>query len=161
VRELFHTLRIESNKATHKFRTKHKEAINGFVVARKLAIWFHQSFGKSGVKFKPGPFIAPIDPSEQLRQLQSDIAKVKGELQEAIIEDDIRPRDSAHLVSRISDEARPHVIDTLKRKEWAFWHQKLFSQLHQIGILDVEAFWAKQEFTQNQAEMGADFILNR
>jgi len=86
VRELFHTLRIEGNKATHKFRTKHKEAINGFVVARKLAIWFHQSFGKSGVKFKPGPFIAPIDPSEQLRQLQSDIAQVKSELQEANIQ---------------------------------------------------------------------------
>lgn len=86
VRELFHTLRIEGNKATHKFRTKHKEAINGFVVARKLAIWFHQSFGKSGVKFKPGPFIAPIDPSEQLRQLQSDIAQVKGKLQEANIQ---------------------------------------------------------------------------
>lgn len=41
VRELFHTLRIEGNKATHQFKTQHKEAINGLVVARKLAIWFH------------------------------------------------------------------------------------------------------------------------
>jgi len=83
VRELFHTLRIEGNKATHTFRTQHKEAINGLIVARKLAIWFHQSFGKAGIEFKAGPFIAPADPSQQLRDLQAEIAKVKAELQQA------------------------------------------------------------------------------
>lgn len=83
VRELFHTLRIEGNKATHQFRTQHKEAISGLIVARKLAIWFHQSFGKAGVSFKPGPFVAPVDPSLQLRELQAEIAKVKAELQQA------------------------------------------------------------------------------
>lgn len=89
--------------------------------------------------------------------------RVEGQFRslEAIIEDELRPRDSAHLVSRISDEARPHVIDTLKRKEWAFWHQKLFSQLQQIGTPDVEAFWEKLKFTQDQAKSGADFILDR
>lgn len=86
VRELFHTLRIEGNKATHQFKTQHKEAMQGFVVARKLAIWFHQSFGKAGTAFKPGPFIAPADPSEQLRQLQSEISKLKGDLQQANIQ---------------------------------------------------------------------------
>ncbi len=86
VRELFHTLRIEGNKATHQFKTPHKEAINGLMVARKLAIWFHQSFGKAGVAFKPGPFVAPVDPSQQLRDLQAEIAKVKAELQQASID---------------------------------------------------------------------------
>lgn len=89
-------------------------------------------------------------------------SRVEGQFRslEAIIEDEIRPRDSAHLASRISDEARPHTINTLKRKEWAFWYQKLFSQLQQIGTPDAEAFWAKLEFTQHQAESGADFIIN-
>lgn len=86
VRELFHTLRMEGNKAIHTFRTQHKEAMNGLVVARKLAIWFHQSFGKSGVQFKPGPFIPPADPSEQLRQLQSEIAKLKSDLEQANVD---------------------------------------------------------------------------
>lgn len=86
VRELFHTLRMEGNKAIHTFRTQHKEAMNGLVVARKLAIWFHQSFGKSGVQFKPGPFIPPTDPSEQLRQLQSEIAKLKSDLEQANVD---------------------------------------------------------------------------
>lgn len=80
VRSLFHTLRIEGNKATHQFRTQHKEAMDGLRVARALAVWFHQSFGKAGSSFKPGPFIAPTDPSAQLNALQAEIAQLRAEL---------------------------------------------------------------------------------
>jgi len=83
VRELFHTLRVEGNKATHQFKTQHREAMNGLIAARKLAIWFHQASGKAGTQFKPGPFIPPKDPSEQLRKLQTEITRLKGELQQA------------------------------------------------------------------------------
>ncbi|KFC84276.1 type I restriction-modification system endonuclease [Buttiauxella agrestis] len=86
VRELFHLLRIEGNKATHQFKTKHKEALDGLKVARALAIWFHQSFGKQGAAFKPGAFIAPPDPSNQLRQLQTEIDRLKSELTTANIQ---------------------------------------------------------------------------
>lgn len=41
IRGLFHTLRVEGNKATHQFRTQHKEAMDGLKVARASAIWFH------------------------------------------------------------------------------------------------------------------------
>ncbi|HWV18973.1 MAG TPA: type I restriction-modification system endonuclease [Rhodocyclaceae bacterium] len=80
VRSLFHTLRIEGNKATHQFRTQHKEAMDGLRVARALAVWFHQSFGKTGSSFKPGPFIAPADPSAQLNALQAEIAQLRADL---------------------------------------------------------------------------------
>lgn len=83
VKELFHTLRIEGNKATHQFRTRHKEAMDGLKLARELAIWFHRSFGKAGTAFKPGPFVPPADPSAQSRQLQADIEKLRHELQHA------------------------------------------------------------------------------
>lgn len=86
VREMFHILRVEGNRATHQFKTQHKEAINGLVVARDLAIWFHRSFGKAGAQFKPGPFLPPSDPSEQLRQLHLEINKLKGDLQQANIQ---------------------------------------------------------------------------
>ncbi|MGO2131371.1 MAG: hypothetical protein ACTH3D_00525 [Halomonas sp.] len=36
MRELFHTLRIEGNKATWQFRTRHREAMGGLRVARKV-----------------------------------------------------------------------------------------------------------------------------
>lgn len=80
IRSLFHTLRIEGNKATHQFRTQHKEAMDGLRVARALAIWFHQSFGKAGSSFKPGPFVPPADPSAELNALQAEIAQLRADL---------------------------------------------------------------------------------
>lgn len=80
IRGLFHTLRIQGNKATHQFRTAHKEAMDGLRVARALAIWFHQSFGKAGNSFKPGPFVPPADPSAHLQALQAEIACLRADL---------------------------------------------------------------------------------
>jgi type I restriction enzyme R subunit len=86
VREMFHILRIQGNKATHQFRTNHKEAIDGLRVARNLAVWFHQSFGKQGINFKPGAFSPPIDPSAELRELQAQISRLSNELEYANVE---------------------------------------------------------------------------
>lgn len=83
VADLFHSLRIEGNRANHQFRTQHKEALDGLRIARALAIWFHQAFGKQGSNFKPGPFIAPSDPSQELRELTIQIEQLKAKLQDA------------------------------------------------------------------------------
>lgn len=80
IRNLFHTLRIEGNKATHEFRTQHREALDGLKVARALAVWYHQSFGSAGNAFKPGPFVMPADPSAPLRVLQEQIEKLRADL---------------------------------------------------------------------------------
>lgn len=80
IRGLFHTLRVEGNKATHQFRTLHKEAMDGLKVARELAVWFHRSFGAAGSGFKPGPFIPPSDPSAELRTLQAEIDGLRADL---------------------------------------------------------------------------------
>lgn len=81
IKNLFHTLRIEGNKATHQFHTKHQNALDGLKVARELAVWFHRAFGKAGASFKPGPFHLPQDPSENLRHLQADIEHLKNTLE--------------------------------------------------------------------------------
>jgi type I restriction enzyme, R subunit len=83
IRSLFHTLRVEGNRATHEFRTQHREAMDGLKVARALAIWYHQSFGKNVHAFKPGPFVTPSDPSTPLRDLQSQIEQLKAQLSES------------------------------------------------------------------------------
>ena len=80
VRNLFHTLRIEGNKATHQFTTLHREAMQGLKVARQLALWYHRAFGKLGTSFKPGPFVPPRDPSQKLRELQAEIEQLNTEL---------------------------------------------------------------------------------
>ena len=83
IRNLFHTLRIEGNKATHAFRTDHREALNGLQVAHALAVWFHKACGKEGPGFKASPFVPPNDPSQDLRELQAQIALLKTQLQES------------------------------------------------------------------------------
>jgi type I restriction enzyme R subunit len=82
VLELFHLLRVEGNKATHKFKTHHKEAITGMSAARELAVWYQRAFGKQGASFKPAPFVAPKDPSIELRELQIQIEQLKSQLTE-------------------------------------------------------------------------------
>jgi type I restriction enzyme R subunit len=81
--ELFHTLRTEGNRATHQFKTQHKEALDGLRLARALAVWFHQAFGKQGARFKPGVFVAPTDPSQQLQALTIQIKQLKAQLSDA------------------------------------------------------------------------------
>ncbi len=80
VLELFHLLRVEGNKATHRFKTHHKEAITGMSVARELAVWYQRAFGKQGAAFKPAPFVALKDPSIELRELQVQIEQLKSQL---------------------------------------------------------------------------------
>ncbi|MEZ9819116.1 type I restriction-modification system endonuclease [Shewanella sp. 10N.286.45.A1] len=80
VRQLFHSLRIEGNKATHQFRTQHKEALEGLKLARSLAIWFHHAFGNLKSSFKAGPFVPPQDPSKELQDLQTQIEQLRSEL---------------------------------------------------------------------------------
>lgn len=82
VLELFHLLRVEGNKATHKFKTHHKEAITGMSAARELAVWYQRAFGKQGAAFKPAPFVALKDPSIELRELQVQIEQLKSQLTE-------------------------------------------------------------------------------
>jgi type I restriction enzyme R subunit len=82
IKQLFHSLRIEGNIATHKFKTKHKEALEGLKLARSLSIWFHQLFGDLKQPFKAGPFILPEDPSQELRSLQNEIQALSAQLTE-------------------------------------------------------------------------------
>jgi type I restriction enzyme R subunit len=83
VQDLFHLLRTSGNHANHEFVTSYKDAMDGIKVARELAIWYHRSFGKKGDAFKPGAFILPEDPSANLRQLQTEISKLKTQLEES------------------------------------------------------------------------------
>lgn len=135
VRELFHTLRIEGNKATHQFTTRHKEALDGLKVARSLAIWFHQSFGKVGTHFKPGPFVPPVDPSGQLRQLQTEIEKLKYDLQQTNVKLDSSQQ-----------------LNELVAKEKAEYEALALAMDKESRVKTQEALAHEQALTQQQKE---------
>jgi type I restriction enzyme R subunit len=134
IRQLFHTLRIEGNKATHQFHTQHREAIDGLRVARSLAIWYHQSFGKQGSAFKPGPFMAPSDPSAELHTLRQQIEQLQARLAQAGQQSETQQQlttlldreknEYAQLAEQMDEEAR--TFEQLAREA----EQKLAQQQH-------------------------------
>ncbi|EGR0606843.1 TPA: type I restriction-modification system endonuclease [Vibrio cholerae] len=164
VRELFHTLRVEGNKATHQFKTQHKEAINGLVVARKLAIWFHQSFGKVGTQFKPGPFVPPSDPSEQLRKLQSEITQLKHELQQANL-DLCSSQQLNELIAKEKDEyeALAHAMDeeSSALSQQAAAREQALNQQRQDYETKIKALQAKLANQDEKAQTSQRKQLNK
>lgn len=135
VRDLFHTLRIEGNRATHQFTTQHKEAMLGLKLARKLAIWFHQSFGQQGKAFKPGPFVPLEDPSRQLKTLQTEIDQLKATLGDANQQID-SSQELAALVAR-------------EKQEYEALAEQMDAEARTYELLAMEAEAALQ--TQKQA----------
>ncbi|MDI9094696.1 type I restriction-modification system endonuclease [Providencia hangzhouensis] len=164
VRELFHTLRIEGNKATHQFKTQHREAINGLIIARKLAIWFHQSFGKMGTQFKPGPFHPPIDPSEQLRNLQNEITRLKNELQQANIDLGSSQQLNELIAQEKNEyEALAHAMDAESRElaQQAADHEQALNQQRQDYETKIKALLAQLASQDQKVQASQRQQLNR
>lgn len=82
VRQMFHLLRQRGNEAAHQIdhNIGYREGMEALKLAREVALWFHRTFG-SNPNFKPGPFVLPDDPSQQLATLQQKIAALQSDLQ--------------------------------------------------------------------------------
>ena len=81
VRDLFHTLRKEGNKAVHEFTTNHHQAVKALKNAYKLSIWYHGTFGDVR-DFKVKAFVLPTDPTERLQKIHNEHALLKAKLLE-------------------------------------------------------------------------------
>lgn len=84
VRQLFHLLRRQGNRAAHEpnHGISYREGLEALRVAREIAVWFHRSFGRDPA-FKPGPFVLPDDPSRKLADLQQQIQQLNTQLHDA------------------------------------------------------------------------------
>lgn len=72
VKDAFHAIRKLGNPAAHDITTStHRDALKALQVGHALSAWFHITFGGDKAKgFKPGAFIKPEDPSENVRALE-------------------------------------------------------------------------------------------
>ncbi len=143
IRALFHTLRVEGNKATHQFKTSHKQAMDGIKVARALAVWFHRSFGPQGASFTPGSFVMPDDPSEQLREYSTEIEQLKASLQDA----NQQIESSQELLALKQQEADAHARLAAKMDEEA----KTYAELAEEQEAKLET--AQQEFNEHLKDL--------
>lgn len=151
---LFHTLRIEGNKATHQFRTRHKDALDGLRVARTIAVWYHQSFGEQGASFKPGPFIAPTDPSQELTELQQRIAQLQAELGET----KQALNHNVQLSNLLSEEKEQYAVlaqqmsaDAQVYEELALEHEQALAEAKANFDRQLAIYQTQQDKTATQA----------
>lgn len=145
---LFHTLRTEGNRAIHQFKTQHKEALAGLQLARTLAIWFHQAFGQQGTAFKAGAFVTPIDPSQQLRELTTQIEQLKAKLLDAneLVENN---QQLLTLVAREKDEyaalAEHMDVEAKTYEQLAVEHEQQLNQERKAFDARLKALQAEME----------------
>ncbi len=76
VADLFHGLRKLGNEAAHGSTDDRRAALHQLQMARKLAVWFHKSFGNDP-KFKAGPFVPPPDPKQAEKTLAEELDRLR------------------------------------------------------------------------------------
>lgn len=136
VRNLFHTLRKEGNRAVHEeFVTSHAEAMNAMRMARQLAVWYHRVFGAEGTSFKPSPFRKIPDPSEHLRMQREEVKKFKAQLQEAN-EDLSKNQELAELAA--SEKAEQEALLEKMREEAGIYESLLLENEQKLKKLEKD-----------------------
>lgn len=114
VADLFHTLRILGNWATHGTSGSLGDALNALKYAREAGIWFHRTFGDAP-GFSAGPFQPPRAPSDasapiraELERLRAELLATKSAAERAalIAEENARARQSAEERARREAEDR-------------------------------------------------------
>ncbi|MGD9541761.1 MAG: DUF4145 domain-containing protein [Methylocystis sp.] len=77
--DLFHTLRILGNNATHGSAGTLGDVLNALKYARQAGIWFHRTFGKNP-NFSAGPFQPPHAPEDAAAPIRAELERLKAEL---------------------------------------------------------------------------------
>lgn len=76
VSQLFHGLRKAGNAAAHAHTGDRREALHQLQMARKLAVWFHRSFG-GDKEFDVGSFVIPPDPAKAETELLDELNRLR------------------------------------------------------------------------------------
>src|SRR5262252_3082567 len=147
VSQLFHGLRKSGNEAAHQHTGDRREALHQLQMARKLAVWFHKSFG-GDTSFKAGPFLPPPDPHDIERVLRTELER----LREAIVATQDQVAETQQLVE---EHAR-------QRQEAEAAVQRAYDDLAAALALATETEQQleheRQQFQQRLAELQAQVV---
>jgi type I restriction enzyme R subunit len=112
VSQLFHGIRKSGNEAAHAHKGDRREALHQLQMARKLAIWFHRTFG-ADKNFDAGSFVVPPDPAaaeaelldelNRLRESEISAANKAADLQ-ATLQTEIRQKAEAEAKAKLAFE---------------------------------------------------------
>ena len=157
VSQLFHGLRMSGNSATHGLQGTHGEALLQLRVARKLAVWFHTTFG-TDLTFRAGPFVSPPDPltlktadaaqereqravRDELARLREESAAQRTAAEQARVDADEQARRLLSAEERAQREAEDHAAALALAEE---------SEVHNVA-LSADKARLQAEFAEIQA----------
>jgi type I restriction enzyme, R subunit len=149
------------------FLVKYDEVlVRQLQMARKLAVWFHKSFG-GDTNFKAGPFVPPPDPHEAERELRTELERLYESLVAAqeqmagtqqLVEEQARQRQEAEAAAK---QAYDDLIAAFKlaaeteqqlEQERQQFQQHLAELQAQVAAAPNEQRAAVAELAQHEAE---------
>ena len=166
VSQLFHGLRKAGNEAAYQHTGDRREALHQSQMARKLAVWFHKSFG-GDPHFRAGPFVPPPDPQEAERELRSALERLRGALVAAqgqmavtqqLVEEQARQRQTAEDAAKRAYDDLTAALELAAETEQQLAQERrrferhLADLLAQVAAAPTEQRTAVAELAQHEAE---------
>ena len=164
--QLFHSLRKAGNEAAHQHTGDRREALHQLQMARKLAVWFHKSFG-GDAHFKAGPFVPPPDPHEAERELRTELERLREALVAAqeqmagsqqLVEEQARQRQVAEAAAKRAYGDLTAVLELAAETEQQLEQERQRFQRHlaelqtQAAAAPIEQRAAVVELAHHEAE---------
>jgi type I restriction enzyme R subunit len=168
VSQLFHGLRKSGNQAAHQHTGDRREALHQLQMARKLAIWFHKSFG-GDKSFKAGPFLPPPDPRDTERALRTELERLREAIvatqdqiagTQQLVEEHARQRQEAEAAAQraYDDLAAALALATETEQQLAHERQQFQQRLAELQAQVVEAPAAQRAAVVEQAQHEAEAL---
>jgi type I restriction enzyme R subunit len=166
VSQLFHGLRKAANEAAHQHTGDRREALHQLQMARKLAVWFHKSFG-GDPHFKAGPFVPPPDPHEAEREIHTELERLRQALvatqeqmagTQQLVEEQARQRQEAEAAAKRAYDDLTVALGLAAETEQQLDQERQQFQLHlaalqaQVAAAPIEQRAAAVELAQHEAE---------
>jgi len=166
ISQLLHGLRKSGNQAAHQHTGDRREALHQLQMARKLAVWFHKSFG-GDTNFKAGPFLPPPEPRDTERALRTELERLREALvatqdqiagTQQLVEEHARQRQEAEAAAQraYDDLAAALALATETEQQLEHERQQFQQRLAELQAQVVEAPAAQRaaivELAQHEAE---------
>ena len=137
VLDMFHSLRVLGNEASHEGDGTQSKAFHHLKIARELGVWLYR-FARNSQGFKPAPFVPPPN-------MEAETEKLKKEIEGLIEEAEAREaeRDEAQEAVEAEREARLGVEAAAKEaEEKAKVYEELATEAESKGNADFEVMSA-------------------
>jgi type I restriction enzyme, R subunit len=168
VSQLFHGLRKSGNQAAHQHTGDRREALHQLQMARKLAVWFHKSFG-GDKSFKAGPFLPPPDPRDTERELRTELERLREAIvatqdqivgTQQLVEEHARQRQEAEAAAQraYDDLAAALALATETEQQLEHERQQFQQRLAALQAQMVEAPAAQRAAVVEQAQHEAEAL---